>query len=317
MLDLRQLRYFTTIADQRSFTRAAEVLNVAQPALSLHVRHMEADLGVALLVRSSRGVELTESGMILLRHARAILGQLAAAEEEIRGQAADPAGEVRLGLPATICEVIAVPLIREVHQRHPKIRLRLAEAMSGYVQDWLREGRLDLAILYNDIADTRIASRTLLQEELVLFASPTLAAGTGLPPPGTPIARSLAFDMPLILPAESHSLRRLLADQALAAGRSLTTVFDVDSYTNIKALVAQDLGFSILPRRAIGAAVDQGQLVFWPVSDPPLMRTIHLSTRKDRPQTNAVAAVERLTHGLLTSLVTSGAWIGTRLSAQD
>lgn len=315
MIDIRQLRYFTTIADQRSFTRAAEVLNVAQPALSLHVRHMETELGVALLVRTPRGVEPTESGMILLRHARAILGQLAVAEEEIRGQAADPAGEVRLGLPATICEVIAVPLIREVHQRHPKIRLRLAEAMSGYVQDWLKEGRLDLAILYNDIADTRISSRSILQEELVLFGSPSLAGVTTLPPPGNPISRSLAFDVPLILPAENHSLRRLLADQALALGRNLTTVFDVDSYTNIKALVAQDLGFSILPRRAIETAVDQGQLMFWPVSDPPLLRTIHLSTRKDRPRTNAVAAVERLTETLLTTLVASGAWAGTRLPA--
>lgn len=317
MIDIRQLRYFIGIADHRSFTRAAEALNVAQPALSLHVRHMEAELGVPLLLRTSRGAEPTESGMILLRHARAILDQLAVAEEEIRGQTSDPAGEVRLGLPATICEVIAVPLIREVHQRHPKIRLRLAEAMSGYVQDWLKEGRLDLAILYNDISDSRIASRKILEEELILFGSPGLAEGSGLPPAGTAIARSVAFEMPLILPGESHSLRRLLADQSLATGHTLSTVFDVDSYTNIKALVAQDLGFSILPRRAIEAAVDQGQLIFWPVSDPALMRTIHLSIRKDRPRTNAVAAVEVLTESLLTSLVTSGAWIGTRLFTGD
>lgn len=313
MLDIRQLRYFIAIADQRSFTRAAETLNVAQPALSLHVRHMEAELGVPLLVRTSRGVEPTEAGMILLHHARTILIQIAVAEEEIRGQASDPAGEVRLGLPATICEVIAVPLIREVHQRHPKIRLRLAEAMSGYVQDWLKEGKLDLAILYNDISDSRITSRKILEEELVLFGSRKLAEDSGLPPDGVSITRDLAFEMPLILPAESHSLRRLLADQALATGRTLSTVFDVDSYTNIKALVEQDLGFSILPRRAIETAVETGQLIFWPVSAPPLLRTIHLSTRKDRARTNAVATVERLTESILTTLVTSGAWIGTRL----
>lgn len=313
MLDIRQLRYFIAIADQRSFTRAAETLNVAQPALSLHVRHMEAELGVPLLVRTSRGVEPTEAGMILLHHARTILIQIAVAEEEIRGQASDPAGEVRLGLPATICEVIAVPLIREVHQRHPKIRLRLAEAMSGYVQDWLKEGKLDLAILYNDISDSRITSRKILEEELVLFGSRKLAEDSGLPPDGVSITRDLAFEMPLILPAESHSLRRLLADQALATGRTLSTVFDVDSYTNIKALVEQDLGFSILPRRAIETAVETGQLIFWPVSAPPLLRTIHLSTRKDRARTSAVATVERLTESILTTLVTSGAWIGTRL----
>jgi LysR family nitrogen assimilation transcriptional regulator len=83
-LDLRQLRYFVAIVEQGSFSRAAQVLNVAQPALSAHVRNMEADLGTNLLFRSAQGVMPTEAGTTLLRNARLVIEQVAAAEAEVR-----------------------------------------------------------------------------------------------------------------------------------------------------------------------------------------------------------------------------------------
>ena len=78
-MDLRQLRYFIAIVEQGSFSKAAETLNVAQPALSLHVRNMEAELGSALLFRSPQGVVATEAGEILIRHARIVIDQLSIA----------------------------------------------------------------------------------------------------------------------------------------------------------------------------------------------------------------------------------------------
>ena len=90
-MDIRQLRYFVAIAEQGSFSRAAALLHIAQPALSLHVRNMEFDLGTPLLFRSPKGVVPTEAGEILLRNARIIIDQLAIAEEEIRGHDNDQA----------------------------------------------------------------------------------------------------------------------------------------------------------------------------------------------------------------------------------
>lgn len=294
-------------------SRAAEVLNVAQSALSLHVRNMEARLETPLLLRTPRGVEPTESGQILLRHARIILDQIVVAEEEIRGAHGDPAGDVRLGLPGTIAQVIAVPLIRRVRDRHPRIRLRLAEAMSGYVQEWLAEGSIELAILYGDLPDPHIATRHVLDEVLMLCGPPSLAAQDALPPGGSPLPLARALDLPLILPAETHSLRRLLAARATALGRGLQTLFDVDSFVNIKALAAEGLGYSILPQGAIAAEVAEGRLSAWPFADPPLTRSVHLAHVTDRPQTHAVAAVQRLTDEVLRDLVRSGQWIGARL----
>lgn len=312
-MDIRQLRYFAAIAEQGSFSRAAQVLHVAQPALSLHVRNMEMRLGTALLTRNSRGVEPTEAGTILLRHARVILGQIAVAEEEIRGPEQDPAGEVRLGLPGTIGEILGVPLITAVHARYPRIKLRIAEAMSGFVLDWMRDGQIDLAVLYGQPAGTGILAEALLRENLCFFGPNKPAQGGGMPPSGTPVAFADILDKPLILPGESHGLRDLIANQALALGQALETRIDVDSYGNIKKLVKEGLGWSILPENAIAPEIAAGELAGWPIDRPALQRIVHLAHAAGRPMTNAVAAVRLIARDLLRDLVRSGDWAGATI----
>ncbi|MBN8245694.1 LysR family transcriptional regulator, partial [Nitratireductor aquimarinus] len=255
-MDIRQLRYFVAIAEQGSFSRAAIQLNVAQPALSLHVRNMEADLGVQLLHRSPKGVMPTEAGAILLRNARVILDQLTVTEEEVRGHESDPTGEVRLGLPGTVSEVLSVPLITATHRRYPRIKIRIAEAMSGFVLEWMRASRIDLAILYRDVDDHGIGTVRLLEEELFFFGPASDADHPELPPPGHGIGYSAVARLPLILPGPSHGLRELLARQATTIGIDLNTVIDIDSYGNIKELVRGGFGYSILPANAIAREVE-------------------------------------------------------------
>lgn len=315
MIDMRQLRYFVAIVERGSFSSAAEFLRVAQPALSLHVRNMESDLGAALLFRTPRGVEPTEAGAILLRHARKILDQITVAREEIRGHDSDPAGDVRLGLPGTISQIFAVPLIQAVHARYPRIRLRIAEAMSGFVQEWLREGRVELAILYGEAREHGIATEHLLDEELHFFGARARAEADGMPMPGEAIAFARILEMPLILPAEGHGLRNLLQRHAAAAGRPLTTIIDVDSYGNIKTLVREGMGYSILPENAIGEELAAGMLRHWRIADPAIRRGVHLAHASDRPLTNAVAAVLDLARETLRDHARAGRWIGARLIA--
>lgn len=313
MIDLRQLRYFVAIVEHGSFSRAAEFLHVAQPALSLHVRNMETDLGVPLLFRSPRGVVATEAGTILLRHARTVLDQIAVAEEEIRGQHSDPAGEVRLGLPATIGQILAVPLLTQLHLRHPRIRLRIAEAMSGYVQDWLREGRIDLAVLYGEAAEQGITLDPLFDEPLQFFGTPTMLRDAGLPADGAGLPLALVAQNPLILPGKGHGLRDLIDRHAAAAGANVNPVIDVDSYSNIKALVMNGLGFSILPHNAIAEEMAQGLLQSHPVVGPVIRRRVHLAHSTERPLTNAVGVVRRLARDMLCDLARTGRWRGAAL----
>jgi LysR family nitrogen assimilation transcriptional regulator len=132
-LDVRQLRYFVGIVEHGSFSKAATHLNVAQPALSQHVRHMEQELGIGLLHRNTHGVVPTEAGSRLITHARAILAELAELEDKVRGCDSSPRGEVRFGLPGTVGEILAVPLLEQALWLFPGVRIRVVETMSGYI----------------------------------------------------------------------------------------------------------------------------------------------------------------------------------------
>ncbi|WP_298858147.1 LysR substrate-binding domain-containing protein [uncultured Paracoccus sp.] len=314
MIDLRQLRYFVAIVEQGSLSRAATFLHVAQPALSLHVRNMEADLGTALLFRTPRGVQPTEAGTILLRHARIILDQLTVAEEEIRGHQNDPEGEVRLGVPGTIGQILAVPLITAVHLRYPKIKLRIAEAMSGFILEWMREERIDLAVLYGQADEHGITTERLLEERLQFFGPASGLRAEDLPPAGSELTFDHVSGLPLILPGRGHGLRELLNRHAEAIDRDLNTVFDVDSYGNIKSLVEEGLGYSILPENAIASEVAENRLRSWTIAEPKVVRSIHLAHSASRPMTNAVSVVLALTRETLRDLARTGRWIGAQVS---
>lgn len=297
--------------EQGSFSKAAATLHIAQPALSLHVRNMEAELGTALLFRGPRGVVTTEAGDILMRHARAIVDKFAVARDEIRGNDAAPAGEVRLGLPGTISQILSVPLIIEARRRFPQIQLRIAEAMSGFVLEWIKELRIDLAVLYIPVEDRALVSTAVLTEKLWLLG-PVAAIGD-LPrlPPGAVVYPEVA-KLPLILPSVSHGLRELLEKEGADRHVPLNAVVEVDSYANIKGLVEAGLGYSILPFNSIAQEVQSGRLQAWQILLPELKRAIHLVKPTDRPLTRAILAIEALCREVLLDLAVNGKWSGAR-----
>lgn len=310
-MDLRQLRYFVAIVEQGSFSKAAATLNIAQPALSLHVRNMEADLGAALLFRSPQGVVATEAGEILLRNARTIIDQFAIAEEEIKGHEAEPSGEVRLGLPGTISQILSVPLIMAAGKRFPKIKLRIAEAMSGFVLEWIRDARVDLAVLYIPVEDRSLKSYPVLTEDLWLLGPRKPMDGVRTPAPAVTAYKQVS-QLPLILPSANHGLRELLETEAAKNSLALNTVIEVDSYGNIKELVEAGMGYSILPFNAIAREVQDGRLLAWQIGKPELRRAVHLVHPADRPLSNAVSAIQNLCQETLLDLASTGRWNGAR-----
>ena len=305
-MDLRQLRYFVAIIQCGSITRASMQLNVAQPALSLHIRNMEADLGVPLLFRTSQGVQPTEDGQILMRNAQLILAQFEQAQADIKGSMDEPAGVVRMGLPSSICHILGVPLILSARRQYPKVSLTIAEAMSGYVLDWLRVGRVDLGLLYGLVEERGLRSVSLLSEGLVLFG-PANGLGPADPPHDGLAQLAILADQPLILPSVGHGLRDFLDEKALAAGLRLQPIIEIDAFVAIKTLVRRGLGYSVLPAHAVQTEVGEDSLLAWPF-DPPLVRTIHLALPTDRPLSHAAQAMERLCRTTLADLVRSGIW---------
>ncbi len=306
-LDVRRLRYFVAIVEARSLSRAARELNVAQPALSQHVLAMEAELGVVLLHRGAKGVQPTEEGLRLLEEAHHLLERFGTLSDRVRGTSVGPSGMVRVGMPGTISEQIGTTLVEAARLQHPQVRIRIVEAMSGFVLDWLRGNVVDLAFLYDVPEEKSIHVRHVLTEEIYLFGS--AAAHNSLAPDELTLSEVLA--LPLIVPSPSHGLRHLIDLTARSIGRRIEPEVEIDSYRQIKQLVARGNGFGLLPLVAIRADVEEGRFRSWRVVKPALRRRVLLAYRADIPLSTAVRAVGLLSWTLLRDMVERGAWPAT------
>lgn len=305
-MDLRQLRYFSQVVESGSFSKASNHLHVAQPALSQHVRHMEEELGVTLLFRGAQGVRPTEAGDRLLRHAKRILAEFAEINDSVRGEANAPRGEVRFGLPGTVSELLAAPLIEAVMQRYPDVRVRIVEAMSGYILEWLKRGEVDLAMIYSTSDPRGLAVHHGLSEEICLFAG--ASADPTTQPAGAAIALADAARLPLVVPGPGHGLRELIENGALAARVAIRPEIEIDSYGQIKKLVTRGLGFGLLPRMAVNREALAGTFRIWRVERPHITRKVYLAYSTERPLLNAPRAVGQLSWDILRQLVHDGSW---------
>jgi LysR family nitrogen assimilation transcriptional regulator len=151
-MDIKQIKYFLAVAESGGFSKAAQAIHVAQPALSAHVARLEEELGIQLFLRHAKGIELTHAGAILVDHAHDILRRLKHAQDAVRHAADEVHGEVALGLPTTVAMVLTLPLLTEVRAQWPHISLRLVEGHSGWLQEWLQSGRIDAAVLFGTAA---------------------------------------------------------------------------------------------------------------------------------------------------------------------
>jgi LysR family nitrogen assimilation transcriptional regulator len=305
-MDLRQLRYFAKVVESGSFSKASNQLHVAQPALSQHVRHMEEELGVVLLHRAASGVKATEAGERLMEHARRILAEFAQINDSVRGEAIAPRGLVRFGLPGTVSEQMATPLIEAAKIRYPEINIRVVEAMSGYILDWLKKGDLDLAMIYSTSDPRGLVVHHALSEEICLFSSVATATNASLASRAVTLAEAAA--LPLVMPGPGHGLRQLIDDTALAQSVTINPAIEIDSYSQIKQLVVRGLGFGILPRMAVHRESMDGLFRVWTFDGPPISRKVYLAYSAERPLPKAPRAIAQLAWEILRQLVRDSVW---------
>jgi LysR family nitrogen assimilation transcriptional regulator len=311
-MDVRQLRYFVSIAELGSVSAAAHRLGVAQPSLSQHVKHLEEELGVDLLIRSPRGVSLTESGQILLAHATSILNSVELAVTDIKERSGELKGAVSFGIPSSASNVLTVPLCETVQHEFPKIMLRTMEAMSGHVQEWLAQGQIDLGILYDIDRVRHLRTQPLLIEDLFLIVAPDSWSGKIGPEGIAEVSVTLreCADVGLIVPHRTHGLRETIERFANAQGVTLKVAVEMDSLTNIKALVSRGSGHSILAHAAVVDELQRGTLIAVPICEPVMRRTVYLVRNPSRPITQAVREIEKVINEIVAELVRKRVWPG-------
>jgi DNA-binding transcriptional LysR family regulator len=247
-MELRQLRYYVAVAEERSFTRAAERLHIAQPALSVQVRRLEDELGVSLLDRSRRAIALTEPGALLLDEARRLLAALDQAVDLVRRTAAGEVGRLSVGFVPSASNDVLPPLLRRFTAARPGVAIHLREMAPDDLVDALHERRLDVAFLYLPFDDPSLAQRVAGREGFVaaLPADHSLVGEES-------IDVATLRDEPFVLPArhEMPGLHAQVLDLCREAGFVPRAVQDdVWLVQTIVALVAAGVGVAIVPASA-------------------------------------------------------------------
>lgn len=301
-MDLRQLRYFVQIAETGNFSRAAEYLHIAQPSLSQQIRNLEDDLGVELFKRHARGVTLTDLGHQFYDHARRILLGVERARDVIQAHSNNPTGKISVGLPTSAARNFSLPLFRAIAERQPNLTLHLVEAMSGYLDDFMQAGRLDVALLYDHKAFENVAWTELIVEDLVLFVHPNdrMAARRE-------VRFKDAFIEPVVLPGRPHVLRNVI--ETLAAKSDVDiNVIDCDSLPAIGKLISRERYRAIMPHFAFHDEIERGEMVpIRIVSPTPSWRlSVVVSERTMNPRGSA--AVAAVMADVMSELVAAGRW---------
>ncbi|MFT3821131.1 MAG: LysR substrate-binding domain-containing protein [Rubrivivax sp.] len=307
-MELRQIRYFVAVCESGSLLKASARLHVAQPALGQQIAALEHALGSHLFERTSRGMVPTEAGTTFLEHAKVVLADVDRARAAVRETAAVPRGEVAIGLPTTIALAATLPILQACREGLPQVRLKVIEAYSGFLREWLQAGRLDLAFLYGDAPEAAIVKHPLLDERLALV---TGAAGPPLP---ARLSLARAARQELVLPSREHGLRRIIDQACAPLGLELTVVAEIDSLPSVKQAVAAGIGSTILPLSAVAGEVAAGRLRAATLIDAVMRRRVVLATTLVRPATLAGAAVMRLAIAVVRAKVQSGAWPASWIS---
>lgn len=308
-MDVRQLRYFVSIVDFGSLGKAAEKLFVAQPSLSQQMGRLEDELGVPLLLRSNHGVTPTAEGDALYRHARLVLKQMEQLKQEVMKGAGAESGTVALGLPTTMASVLAVPLFERIQDRYPGIRLQLFETMSGYLNELLANGRLDLGILFRESDTPGITALPVLDETLYLFGEP---GGANLPHSSTCHLANLS-GVPMVAPGAANGLRLLLERTFLSEKVDLNIVADIDSLPSMLLIANSGRACTILP----GSAVAQWNRSRLPkmrrIVDPVIRRPASICWPNGVAIHSATIAVRDTLIDLIKEQVLKNAWKGVTL----
>jgi DNA-binding transcriptional LysR family regulator len=283
MITSRQLEYFRAVARELHFTRAAELLRVAQPALSQQIRKLEWQLGVVLFERDHHRVQITAAGAALLDHAERILSDLEAAEQEMLGWSAGVRGRIRLGAARGLGAQLA-RLLAGFCGAYPAVDVELREETTEEMVADLYAGRLDaatVAVLPRP-DDGRLAWHSLGTEPLVLaVGTGTRLAGWG----SMPVVGLDGLDVVLYRPGSA--VRDVIVSALAAAGARPRVRFETREYSTARMLASVGLAAAILPR---SVAAEPGPPVSVIRLDPEPAWTPSLAWAAGRRPAPALAA---------------------------
>ncbi|MGJ7522839.1 transcriptional regulator CynR [Variovorax sp. LT1P1] len=287
-MELRHLRYFSTLAGSLNFTRAAERLHVTQSTLSHQIKQLEEELGTQLFDRSGKRVALTESGEAFLHHATRALQEIDRGLGALREDPKAVSGELRIGSTPTFNLGFIPDCIASFHQRYAGVRVLVEELAADLIAQRLQQGTLDLGIAYRPTAPGALQFEPLYNEEMVLVVAQ-----------GHPLARRKRVRMvelhrlPMVLLPASFATRQMLDECFRSCGAEPQVVAEINALAPIMGLVAKTRLAAIV---AANAVQPNAGLAIVRLESPTPVRTpgmLWSPPAHESPATRAFSAIVR------------------------
>ena len=283
---LKQLRYFEALCRHGNFGRAAEASSVSQPALSVQIKDLEQNLGMALFERGPREVTLTTFGADVAVRVREILRASNELEDLAQTAKSNAVGRLRVGIIPTIAPYILPRVMRALTENYAGIEVQIRETLTPNLLNELKDGRLDTAILALPVSEANLIETPLFDEDFVLIRASADAADP-VPNPDT------LREMKLLLLEEGHCFR----DQALSFCNFPSTRpwegLDATSLSTLVQMVAAGIGVTVLPEMAISVETRAADVSITRFDNPAPMRTIGMVWRKSTPMTDQLSNIAR------------------------
>jgi LysR family hydrogen peroxide-inducible transcriptional activator len=273
-MELRHLDTLLAIAEEGSFTAAADALATVQSNVSEQVRQLETDVGARLLERSRKGAIPTDCGEVVIERARRIRREIDAMRADISMLQGLEIGDASFGIVGTASRWLVPQLVSELRTRAPGIRLRVHEGASERLSAEVLTGELAQAILTEPVSDRRLVTQTVLEESLVAV----VRRGVELPEPPVPLAAVLALG--LVLPPPENPLRREVEAAAAQLGMEVPITVEVEGIRLVADLVAAGAGASVMPETAVPSELTDLEIV--PIAGLPPRRLALINARDAR-----------------------------------
>ena len=284
-MELRQIQYFLCLYEEGSVTRAAQRLNIVQPALSMQISKLESELDVKLFERTKKGAIATNDGKRMFSLYHPIVRDLARAREQMLATNKELTGHVNIGCISSIAQGVLSSVLQEFVTQHPKVTVTAAEGYSAILSDWVAADMLDAAIINKPRRPMGLLSEPLIDEDLVLVTGKKFKK-----PLPNQIPLKMLESLDLTLPTRHHGLRLIIDGLASTMDIALTPQIETDSIATILKLVNTTQFVTILPRLTISHRSERAQFKTYPIISPKLIRHVVCVTHPRRPLNSSSAA---------------------------
>jgi LysR family nitrogen assimilation transcriptional regulator len=308
-MNIKQLTYFSAVFELRNMSHAASRHSVAQSAISHHISNLEAELGVSLFIRKSRGMEPTAAGNRLYSHAKNILSSIKSAKQDMMRESEEIAGEIAIGLPFSVMKGIGLPLMETILRDFPKVRLTIVESLSEITLSNLISSEVDFAFFYNPQKDMRITMEFVLEEEVLCVGKPSIIGNSDKPMTFNQLAT-----LPVLLLRQGASSRALIDRPGLLSKLEANASLQLNSISGIINGMLAGMGCTIAPKVFVKEQLSAGLLHARPIKEPELSRRLYIGYRRDCPSNQLFEVTKQMILDLIKSNVRNNEWEATLAS---